>query len=426
MKQLSSKQVLSFTESTAKINIWEGAVRSGKTYISLMRWLKELMDGDDGEYCMISRTYDSFKRNLLPLIFDMIGADSRFYIGKRELVIWGKTIHCVSADDEASEKKIRGSTFSGAYVDEATIIPESCFKMLVSRCAMGNAKIFATTNPDSPFHWLKRDYLTNNQDVKSWQFTLADNPVLTQVERDYLCRQYKGLWYKRFIEGLWVQAEGSIYDMFDASLHTISVAPALPEYCIIGCDYGTANPCAFVSVSVNQSKYPNLWVDSEYYWDSKAQQRQKTDSEYCADLKQFIAGRPVRAIYIDPSAASFKLECQRAGIPFIMDAENEVLDGIRMVGKYLDNGTLKIMSHCTELIKEIQSYVWDPKSQRTGEDSPLKSHDHAVDALRYSLYTHFFNKPTTRLNAQDIDALYNEAQGNGLPRMFQDPYSQYR
>lgn len=420
--QFSDKQRLSYNQSDARINIWEGAVRSGKTYISLLRWIKELRYGPAGEYCMISRTYDSFKRNLLPLVTSMIGADSKFYIGKRELNIWGKTIHCVSADDESSEKKIRGSTFAGCYIDEATIIPESVFKMAISRCAMGSAKIFATTNPDSPFHWLKRDYLTSNPDVKHWQFTLEDNPALTQDEKDYLCRQYKGIWYKRFIEGLWVQAEGSIYDMFDASIHTIQHAPGFPEYSIVGVDYGTTNPCAFVSLSVNLSKFPNMWVDSCYYWDSRVQQRQKTDSEYCADLRKFIEGKPIKAIYIDPSAASFKLECQRSGIPCICDAENEVLDGIRMVGKYLDNGTLKIMSHCTELIKEIQSYVWDPKSQRTGEDSPLKSHDHAVDALRYALYTHFFNKPAQRLTAKDIDRLQMEAQGGGyaLPKPFQD------
>lgn len=115
--------------------------------------------------------------------------------------IFGKTIHIVGADDERAESKIRGSTLAGAYVDEISIIPEGVFKMLLSRCLMGGARIFGTTNPDSPYHWLKRDYLTDNPDVKSWQFTLKDNPELTQWEKDYLCRQYKGLWYQRFIEG---------------------------------------------------------------------------------------------------------------------------------------------------------------------------------------------------------------------------------
>ena len=173
MNSLSDKQLHSLCDSNSKINIWEGAVRSGKTYVSLWRWLKELTYGLPGEYCMITRTYDTFKRNLLPQLTRMIGADVRYYAGKREMVIFGKTIHIVGADDERAENKIRGPTFQGAYVDEATIIPESVFKMLISRCAMKGAKIFATTNPDSPYHWLKKDYLDENPDVKSWKLQLG-------------------------------------------------------------------------------------------------------------------------------------------------------------------------------------------------------------------------------------------------------------
>lgn len=270
MNTLSDKQILSLRESTARINIWEGAVRSGKTYISLWRWLKELTYGETGEYCIISRTYDTFKRNILPILTRMIGGDAKYYAGRREMQIWGKTIHIVGADDATADAKIRGATFSGAYVDEITMIPEAVFKMLISRCAMGGAKIFGTTNPDSPFHWLKKDFLTNNPDVKSWQFSLEDNPQLTSEEREYLKRQYRGLWYQRFIEGRWVQAEGAIFDFFDPNYHIISCEPGLPEYCIIGVDYGTTNPTSFVCLSVNKTKYPNMWVSAVYYYDSKS------------------------------------------------------------------------------------------------------------------------------------------------------------
>jgi PBSX family phage terminase large subunit len=374
---LSEKQLISFADSDARINIWQGAVRSGKTYISLWRFLHELCDGPDGEYVIITKTYDSFKRNLLPNLARMIGADAQYYYGKRELSIWGKTIHVVGADDERAESKIRGPTFAGAYVDEATIIPESVFKMLISRCAMHNAKIFVTTNPDSPFHWLKVDFIDNNPDVKSWKFTLDDNPELTQDNRDYLKRQYKGLWFRRFIQGDWVQAEGAIYDSFDPLLHVIDFPPGLPEYTIIGVDYGTTNPTSFVSVGVNRSKFPNCWVEDVYYYDSKVHNRQKTDTEYAEDLKRFIKERPVKAIYVDPSAASFKLELSKHNISNLYDAENEVIDGIRLVSNYMNNGTLKICRNCSHLIKEIQSYTWDHKSQKTGVDKPAKENDHA-------------------------------------------------
>jgi PBSX family phage terminase large subunit len=386
------------------------------------------MQGPDGDYAIICRTYDSFKKNLLKLIEGFARFNSHYYIGKREIHIYGKTVHVVGADDDRAEAKIRGPTFRGIYFDEITIIPRSVWMMGISRCAMGDAKIFGTTNPDSPLHWLKTDFLTNNPDVKSWQFRLDDNPDLKQGEKDYLKRQYKGLWYQRFIEGLWVQAEGSIYDTFDTNLHVIDYGPKQPRECVIGVDYGTTNPCSFVSIAINTSAFPNMWIEDEYYYDSKIHQRQKTDAEYAADLIRFIKDKPVKAIYIDPSAASFKLELQKQGVQNLYDAENEVIDGIRFVSKLINEGTLKICRNCTNLLKEIQSYVWDPKSLKTGVDKPLKEHDHALDAMRYGLFTHLYNKDLKRMSAIELDNTWREALGGGqanIPEVFRDPSTYY-
>lgn len=422
---LSHKQKQSYAASNARINIWQGAVRSGKTFISLLAFLREVNEGPKGEYCIIARTYDSFKRNLLPLLTYLIGADARYYSGKREMNIWGKTIHIIGADDERAESKVRGPTFKGAYVDEATIIPESVFKMLISRCMMGGAKIFATTNPDSPYHWLKREYLDNNPDVASWQFTLDDNPELTAEEKDYIKRQYRGLWYQRFVEGLWVQAEGAVYDFFEDRLHVIPHTYSGAHYYIVGIDYGTTNPCAFVLIGVNPDRFPNMWIEDEYYYDSKVHQRQKTDGEYAADLARFIASRHIRAIYLDPSAASFYAELQRSGIRNLYPAQNEVIDGIRVVAHYLNQGTLKVCASCKHVIGEFQSYVWDAKAAQRGIEQPLKQSDHAMDALRYALYSHFFGRsPKSGMSADELDRLFGEAlRGDdaGLPPFFRQP-----
>lgn len=424
MPLISEQQRISLVESNARINIWEGAVRSGKTYISLWRFIKHITYGPEGDYCIIAKTYDSFKRNILPQLQRMLGTDVRHYSGKREIKLWGKTIHIIGADDERSESKVRGSTFMGAYVDEATIIPESVFKMLISRCAMGQSKIFATTNPDSPYHWLKKDFLTDNPDVNSYQFRLDDNPELLPDEKEYLKRQYRGLWYQRFIEGKWVQAEGAVYDFFDEKYHVIDFPQSSADSYIMGVDYGTTNPCAFVLVGVNLNRYPNLWVEDEYYYSSKTHQRQKTDAEYAQDLMEFCKFRNVRAIYIDPSAASFKAELQKMGVQNLYDAQNEVNDGIRFVAKYLSIGKLKICRKASNLISEFQSYVWDPKCAKTGVDKPLKEFDHLLDATRYAIYTHFFMKDGVTQSAQDLDRMYNETRGASdyqLPPFFQQP-----
>ncbi|MFP3859246.1 MAG: PBSX family phage terminase large subunit [Bacteroidales bacterium] len=377
--ELSKKQQISYAESNEKINIWQGAVRSGKTYISLWRFLTELAEGPDGEYVLITRTYDSFKRNVLPLLESMIGIkDVGWRGGLRYMNIYGKKVHVVGADDERAESKIRGPTFSGAYVDEITIIPESVFKMLISRCAMGEAKIFGTTNPDSPYHWLKKDVLENNSDVKSWQFTLEDNPQLLQKDKDYLKRQYKGLWYERFIEGKWVQAEGAIYEFFTKERCVISTAPSYTSAYIVGVDYGTTNPCAFALIGIDRNRFPHFWLEDEYYFDSKVHQRQKTDTEYGEDLQKFLEGRPVHAIYLDPSAVSFRMELQKQGIQNLYEGDNDVISGIHFVRKLLANGTFKILEGCHHAISEFQSYVWDEKAAQRGIDKPKKQNDHCL------------------------------------------------
>ena len=408
----SLKQAISFNESNAKINIWEGAVRSGKTYVSLWRFIRELDSGPEGDYAIICRTYDSFNRNVKKMLEDMIGIkDVGYRAGLRLCNIFGKTVHVIGADDERAESKIRGPTFAGAYVDEATIIPESVFKMLISRCAMNDAKIFVTTNPDSPFHWLKQEFIDNNADVKSWQFVLDDNPQLTKENKDYLKRQYKGLWYQRFIEGLWVQAEGAIYDTFEERLHVIDFAPSYNAKYYVGVDYGTTNPCAFVLIGHDPTKFPQYWIEREYYYDSKVHQRQKTDSEYGQDLARFIEGKAIEGIYIDPSAVSFRVELQRIGISNVIEANNEVGPGIRYVSNMLNNGTLKICRSCHNVIKEMQSYVWDQKKALQGKEEPKKANDHSLDAIRYALFTAFFGSDGSKYSSKEIDEMYLRSRG---------------
>jgi PBSX family phage terminase large subunit len=220
-----------------------------------------------------------------------------------------------------------------------------------------------------------------------------------------------------------VQAEGAIYDFFDTKVHVIDFPQSQAREYIVGIDYGTTNPCTFILLGYNPSSYPNLWVAAEYYFDSRVHQRQKTDAEYADDLKKFLQNYNTSAIYVDPSAASFRVELQKSGFNNVYEAKNEVADGIRFVSKYLNVGILKICQNCLNLIKEFQSYVWDPKSQKLGIDKPLKENDHALDALRYAVYSHFYNKDSTRISAEELDQLYHETrhQGPALPAFFSDP-----
>jgi len=385
LENLSPKQYKTFLEANHRINVWVGAVRSGKSFVSLMRFLQYIRTGPHGDLMIVGKSQDTIKRNILSELQFLMGSDMRVYEGKREMHLWGRTIHLVGASDERASQKIQGATLAGAYVDELTLIPESFWIMLLSRLSVPGAKVFATTNPDSPFHWAKRNLLEREGeiDLKSWQFFLDDNPSLDEAYKTNLKREYRGLWYQRYIEGKWVLAEGTIYDFFDPKLHCIDFPPSHnPKFYLVGVDYGTSNPCAFSLVGYNDDHFPNMWVEKEYYYDSAKHMRQKTDTEYAQDLERFVDNlrAPVKAIYMDPSAVSFRLECRRHGIRNIIEGNNDVLDGIRFVSSLLSNGTLKVCANCKNMIQEFGSYTWNTAAKERGEDKPNKHSDHCFIA----------------------------------------------
>ncbi len=227
--------------------------------------------------------------------------------------------------------------------------------------------------------------------INTFYFGLLDNPKLNQEERGFLERQHTGVFRRRFIKGEWCLAEGAIFDFFDERIHTITRPPAAAQFYLVGCDIGFTNPTAFTLLGVNDQVSPKLWVEAEYYYDSKKSGKQKTDAEFALDLAEFVYGRNVKFIYVDPAAASFKVELRRGGIQQIpiRDAKNDVKEGIKVLSSYLSMGDLKIVRNCRNLTGEVQSYCWDPKAAQKGEDIPIKRGDHCLDSLRYSLFSYF-------------------------------------
>lgn len=378
--EFSPKALISIRDSVARLNIWEGAVRSSKTFDSIVRWIEFVQhEAPPGPLIMAGKTERTLKANILDVLEEAVGERAwRYREGTGEARLFGRKILIRGANDQRSEEKIRGVTCSGAYCDEVTIWPESFFKMLLSRLSVKGAKLFATTNPDGPYHWLKVDYLDRKDDLDlaSWHFVLDDNPNLDPAYVEALKKEYTGIWYRRFILGEWCQAEGAIYDMFDEQRHVIDALIPLQDGYYVGIDYGTINPTAFLLVGWQDGRYT---VIKEYYWDSKREGHQKTDAQFCDDLIQFCDGYPIEAIIVDPSAASFRAELATRGIRTV-PAMNAVVDGIRAVATLLAHDRLQIARCCSNLIREIAGYVWDEAAR---EDRPKKVNDHSADALRY-------------------------------------------
>lgn len=402
---MSPRQVASIVEAQdAPIALWSGAVSSGKTIASLLAFLIRLTVAPDiGLIVIVGRTLQTIERNILdPLqskqLFGPLAQHVHHTPGSTTAVILGRTVHLVGASDARAEGRIRGATIALAYVDEATLLPQTFWLMLLSRLRVGNqSRLLATTNPDGPYHWLYRDFILRAGDVglTNWHFTLDDNPSMDPAVVARLKKQYIGLWYRRFILGEWCLASGAVYDMFDSERHVVDVMPVMKRWTAVGIDYGTVN--AFSAVLVGHGDDDRLYVASEYRHDSRTAGRQLTDAEYSRDVRSWLAnvrqpgqgGRGVQPqwVFVDPSAASFMNQLWTDQVPGIAPAVNDVLDGIRSVGVALGSGLLRVHRSCAGLLGELPTYAWDERAAERGEDKPVKANDHSADALRYALHS---------------------------------------
>lgn len=206
------------TNKLKRINLLEGSVSSGKTWISLVLWAFWVKGmPDSGLYLMCAKSLTTLKRNCLLLLQELVGESNfDFSISSKEGTLFGRRIILEGANDARSESKIRGLTLQGAYCDELTQFPEDFFAMLLSRLRMSGAKLIATTNPDTPRHWLKTEYIDRSDelDFLDVQFLIDDNTTLPTDYVENIKREYMGVYYERFILGRWVIAEGLIYRDF--------------------------------------------------------------------------------------------------------------------------------------------------------------------------------------------------------------------
>lgn len=384
---LYPKQKKAIESCNARINLLEGSVRSGKTHGSYEWWVRYLLfNAPKGDLLMTGKTMTTLERNVLLPISDYV-QDERLFkysTSNKKATLFGKRIHLEGANDKKAEGKIRGMTIAGHYGDEVTLWPESYFVQSLARMSVGGAKFIGTTNPDGPYHWLKKDWIDADKGVHTEKLTIEDNIHLDPQFVASLKREYTGLWYSRYIKGLWVKAEGAVYDMFDEKTHVVKEIDYsnIVRYWV-GVDYGTVNPTVFYLLG--QHKDGTIYVMKEYRWDSKEKGRQKTDSQYAKDFIRWIGKVNYSAIYIDPSAVSFALELRNQGVKRVHKADNTVIDGIRNVSTLLSNDLLKIHSSCEGLIKEMSSYVWDETAAEKGVDKPIKDSDHGPDAIRYPI-----------------------------------------
>lgn len=389
---ISDKQrkILAFPYTKRDVLICDGAVRSGKTSIMMWAFVDWAMREFDGQrFGICGKTVDSASKNIVVPFISMALAKERYNLRWRradhvlEVTRCGKTnyFEVFGGKDESSFMLIQGRTLAGVLLDEVVLMPESFVNQALARCSVDGSRIWFSCNPGSPQHWFYKNWIEGSaqRNALYLHFNMRDNPALSDSILARYEAMYSGVFYDRYILGKWVLAEGLIYPMFGDSCVVDEEPGADGEY-YISCDYGTLNP---FSAQLWHWDGKTATCLREYYYSGRETQANKTDEEYCTEIARLAGDLPIRSIVVDPSAASF-IEVLRRKQYVVRKAKNDVLNGIMLTARYLQDGTIKIHRRCKDSIREFGLYRWDDKAT---EDRPIKENDHAMDSIRYFAFT---------------------------------------
>lgn len=371
----------------AKYNgiIADGAIRSGKTVtmaFSFVIWAMTTFERQNLALC--GKTIASLRRNVLGTLKRQLRARGYAVSEKRSdnLLVVSKGSHAnlfylFGGKDESSQDLIQGITLAGVFFDEVALMPESFVNQATARCSITGSKFWFNCNPEGPMHWFYVKWIRKcrSRRLLYLHFTMDDNLTLAEEIKERYRSQYTGVFFDRFIRGLWVVAEGLIYQ-FDKALH---ITKELPDdgFWYISCDYGTLNPFSAGLWCVNNGRAVRV---SEYYYSGRGSSSTKTDEEYYQELEKLAGDRYIHSVVVDPSAASFIACIRRHGRFSVRKAKNDVLPGIRLTASMLHAGVIKIGAGCKDAIREFGLYRWEEKGEI---DKPIKENDHAMDDIRY-------------------------------------------
>ena len=370
--------------------VCDGAVRSGKTLamgLSFFLWASTCFDGKRFGVC--GKTIGSLRRNVLSEVLPKLAQMGAVWKEKRtenllKLRLMGheNEFYIFGGRDEASADLIQGITFAGVLLDEVALMPRSFVEQACARCSVAGSRLWFNCNPAGPGHWFYKTWIleAERRNCLRLQFNMADNPSLTEAVRQRYERLYSGVFYRRFVLGEWVQAEGRVYDFFSGDLVRPIPKEPMEEYCI-SCDYGTVNPTSMGLWGRKQGVWYRI---KEFYFDSRREKRQMTDEEYAGALEELAGERALSAVIVDPSAASFMEVLRRRGYR-VRKANNDVLSGIRLTADGLKSGKVVICQGCEDCLREMELYVWESKG--VGQDRVKKENDHAMDDMRYFVST---------------------------------------
>ena len=396
-QMLSEKQKKFLKDDLHRINLLYGSVRSGKTWISLLKWAIWIgQQAQDKQFLMVGKTITTLKRNCLVLLEELIGDNITYSISQKKAVIFGRTVWLEGANDERSESKIRGMTLMGVYVDELTQIPQDFYLMALSRLSEKGAVFLATTNPDHPNHYVKTEIIDNDLlDKQVIKFLLDDNIFLDEAYKENLKKEYTGVYYSRFINGDFVRAEGVVFlDFADNTEKYLIDKKDVPKDLrgfSVGFDIG-GNLSNYALVASAVDRQNNVYVLKAK--EILPQNLRPSDVENAA--KDFISsiekeyGIMANNCYVDDAYYTIinglndwryifdNAACIKSSMP--------LQDRPLMLSKLMAQGKFKLVKgECEPLIEQLQNAVYDPKSEKAVILDDGTINIDCIDGLFYSI-----------------------------------------
>lgn len=396
-------EILKFPYTEYNSLICDGAVRTGKTIvmgISFISWSMNTFNGKNFGIC--GKTVKSAERNIIKELmkikylretYDMKYSSSNSLLTiKRGNVT--NYYYIFGGKDESSYQLIQGITLAGILVDECVLQPRSFIEQSIARCSVEGSKKFFNCNPASPSHWFLKEWIEQAEEKNALRihFDLDDNPALSETIKDEYRRSYTGVFYKRYILGLWVSSEGLIYQDFADNVdnYIYDEEPNNITHINIGVDFG-GNKSKHTFVCVGFTRNFNDMIVLEDARIETNVSPAELDRLYVEFVKMCYNKykKPITS-YMDSAEQvlikGLRIASSRAGlINNVLNArKSEILDRIQLVSKMMAQGRFHIMRRCLNVRKALENAVWDSKNPDTRLDDGTTDID-TLDAMEYAI-----------------------------------------
>ena len=363
--------------STERISIFQGGTRSGKTYAILQYLLYCLLTKKNIEVITIFRKeFSTIRKSVLKDFLDILyrhDLSELFHHNKLTATFTLKSnpqkMILFSGSDKAS--KLRGTKRNIAFLNEANQFTREDFLQIIWRTS---DKIILDYNPSDAHHWIYTD-LIDTKKAELFISTYKNNPYLSAPQREEIesLKYTDPIKYRVFAKGeRAIISHRLVYKGFEIIGDTIE----FPGYqSVVGIDLGYTNsPTAIILVKKDGS---NLYIKEILY-------KTKMSTEAIANV--FKINKLNRyPCYCDPSDPRSIDEFRALGIP-VKKGKNDVSPGI----SYLQTFKFYVTTSSENVINEIKFYSFEYNTTTNIiSNKVIKENDHALDALRYAVYTHF-------------------------------------